>query len=137
MVSPSLFQFFLCILNSESIFAREKRYIVSGVNLVMKNFETLPSILVRLSSACFWHLKYLHFDSKVLFPKEDQPSQKDAQNGESVRRGGINGQYELFTEVNLALQEQLKDLILNGRNFSNLNLCINSILHRSIVQNNV
>ena len=59
---------------------------------------------------------YWNLDSKLLFPKEaqDMTVQKDAQNGESVRRGGLNGQYEVFTEVNLALQEQLKDLILNG-----------------------
>ena len=71
------------------------------------------------------------FDSKVLFPKEvkDQTMQKDAQNGESVRRGGLNGQYEVFTEVNLSLQEQLKDLILNGTVYNSAKLSLSNI-HR-------
>ena len=50
--------------------------------------------------------------SKVLFPRDSQDvSQAE---DEAVRRGGLNGQYELFTDVNLALQGQLTDMILNG-----------------------
>ena len=89
MVSPSLCQFFLYILNSESISAREKRYRVSGVNLVMKKCWNSTEYIGKAQQCMFLEPKCLQFDSKVFFPKEDQPSQKDAQNGESVRRGGL------------------------------------------------
>ena len=37
-----------------------------------------------------------------------------AESGEAVRRGESDGKYELFAQVDNAIKEEIKDLVLNG-----------------------
>ena len=55
-----------------------------------------------------------NFCSKFLYPKHDFTSDAMSDDGEISQAGNHAGKYELFTEVDNTVREEIKDLVFNG-----------------------
>ena len=58
----------------------------------------------------------MFFCSQFLFPKKELAGDlADRANDDAVRRGEVDGKYELFAQLNNSIKDEIKDLILNGK----------------------